>query len=490
MASVLSSIVPQPLEKAPIHGRGPAGPANERETAVPDLVERTKAELGRRLGQMSGELGAWKGMAEANLDGQGIHRSQTLGVEVLMSVLVQRQKDLLQGLPGAPDAAFAKAYTELIDELASGHDVWRIFRSAMQQHLDKTLAAGLEAADLAAADCYLPVMKTARAWGATGDSLRPPPLVLLQSVTSPATVSRGEELGMLRFPLRRYRDTLLTVPLVLLPADQVGCLWLFCSLAHEVGHNADQDLKVQDELKGLVLAQAPVERRDQWWDWTGEILADAFGVLLGGPGFVSTLTSWLRIITPSDHFQAIDSRDPHPNPYVRTPLVCRMLETSGVPGWSALAQEVRAAAAAGGQPAWAADFVEDLQVIVPLFLDTKLAALKNHSLRELCGGVGAVPARLDVLAKYIGKGGPMPDAKTFGISYRAIPVAAQLGLLDAGDLLPATLDGVQQRAMAYVASIPRPDFLAGAGAVPAAGSQKQRDFLETLAKNVTFKKAS
>jgi hypothetical protein len=67
------------------------------------------------------------------------------------------------------------------------------------------------------------------------------------------------------------------------------------------------------------------------------MLADTFGVLLGGAGFAHSLNSFLMVLAPAAQFQALNTDDPHPPFYVRLRLLT----------WKALVQQPLSTRTAG-----------------------------------------------------------------------------------------------------------------------------------------------
>jgi len=165
------------------------------------------------------------------------------------------------------------------------------------------------------------------------DSLREPPLVCPEASPGPITLGRQELLGNLCDAGWRFHDLRLPIPLVLLPIDQIECMWLLPALCHEVGHDVDKDLGLTAELQQVLADSAAIapERKAVWQRWISEILADALGVLLGNVGFADSLASLLLVLAPGSRYLALDTTAPHPHPLVRIPLVSAMLRRLGVP---------------------------------------------------------------------------------------------------------------------------------------------------------------
>jgi hypothetical protein len=442
-----------------------------------------KLELERRVAVMPLEFTAWKTAVEKNQEGLGIHRSKLLALDVTVAGLQKTQKALLDKVLTAPSMAeLAEAYLKVVDELVGAHDVWRIFRQAMMQHLDAQLRQAVDAADLVAADCYLECLDRAEKWGALpSNEKRPPPLVYLEPAASASTASRGKTLGVLGFPLRRYRDLRLPVPIVLMPSDQVQSLWLYCSLHHEVGHNLDRDLGLSQELQTHLLtrnALAP-QHQDTWWEWLAEITADAFGVLLGGAGFVLSLGSLCLMLAPGSKHQELQEKQPHPNPYLRVPLLCTMLESLGISDWAPVTASLREDWERLEKPGWVADYQEDVKSLVELVLETRLAALSGaHCLRDFSSPWTQELERLRKLVDYLRTGLERPDPVPYGITHRLVPVAAQLALFEAKNMTSEKLGQLQTRALAYLHSIRRPEFLA---------AEDQRTFFQRLVEQLDLR---
>jgi hypothetical protein len=428
-------------------------------------VDMLKRELERRVQVLPQELAAWKASVEANREGQGIHQSQVIALEELMSGLADRQSRALESLPAALGPALADAYLGLIEELTGAGEIWQLFRLALAQRRDPPLAPLLDAADLVAADCYRACLGQASNWQAIGPERRAPPLVLLEATTTPVTAGRGEAFATLGFPMRRYRDLRLPLPIVLLPADHAPCFWLFCSIHHEVGHSVDQDLGLSKELKQRLLTYLdeqgiPADRRDRWWSWTAEILADAVGVALGGAGYGQFLASWLLVLAPSPRFEKLDPSDPHPNPHLRTKLLCELMRCLEPDACEEVATRSLGAWEAQPRPDWLPPYASDAALVARFFLETPLRALSGHAVRELGGDTRREATKHANLGQYLRTRLDPPDPALHEIRHRAVPPAAQLALAGAGDLTGPALDDVHQRSLEYLGALPRPKFLA------------------------------
>ncbi len=428
-----------------------------------DLQQRTIAELTRRAGRVPTEQARLRAAIDADKDGLGIHQSQFKAIAMMMDDLEKKLVASTGALAALAHDVLAEKYLEVIAEIAAVDDVWHVFGMAMHQRADPAIRTRLDLADLVAADCYRQAMLRASAWKLVPvDEPRPPPLVVLETGTTAAAASRGEKLDLLAHPQRKYRNIRLTVPLVLLPPDHIQSAWLLCAVYHEVGHNIDLDLKLREELKKKVLALTPnpqpQARNDLWWSWTPEILADAFGVLFGGAGYVEAMAALLIVSAPAALFGETDETDPHPNPWVRTLLLCDLLDALGVADWLPTTAAIRETWGKLARPAWVDDYVSDAKAIAALLLDTALDQLGGRTLRTLIDPLAA--HRQSELRKYLLKQAPRPDPKE--ARYREVPAAAQLAIVAAGD--PATaFDLVDARALGFAAAITRPRFLGLSG---------------------------
>src|SRR6266566_1038204 len=94
--------------------------------------------------------------------------------------------------------------------------------------------------------------------------------------------------------------------------------WKFLSLAHEVGHDVEADLRLREPLvTGLRLALEAAnvlgERVTVWKSWQAECFADLIGLQLVGPAFAEVLMNLLLL--PAKNVTTYDNKDPHPTHY-------------------------------------------------------------------------------------------------------------------------------------------------------------------------------
>ncbi len=441
-------------------------------------------EMRRRVGALGGEVADWRARAAGNVDQFGIHASQLFALAEMMQVLGERQEGALGKLdPGLAAVDFSRAYVDLLREVVGAQDVWRAFRTIIGQHFDPWLGKAADAADLVAASCYRTVIERARALGAIDEArLREPPLVCLEPAVSAATASRGERVEALRLSFDVHRAQRLPIPVVFLPVDQLGCVWLWCTIHHEVGHNLDQDLALGTELAMLAAARlerdgVPSERARFWGLWGEEVLADAIGVLLGGAGFGHCLASLLAALGGEQ--KALDAGDVHPPHVLRAWLAAALLDATGVPRLKNAAVEIRADAPP--VPDWSEDLAKDLKAIAQVYLDAPLAALLGNPLRALVPGIANDADRVLPLVTHLATGFMAPPKGTAAdpFPWRLVPVAAELALVGAepeGDppSLATAMQGIHERALAFIESIPRPNQLAGAAGRKAAIREQTR----------------
>ncbi len=446
-------------------------------------AERMQAEVRRRAAVLPREVAAWKAEADTNAQQLGIHRSQFEALKLMMGDLEARQGVLLdQFAPGLSPPQLSAIYRDLLDEIVGAHDLWRIFRFILAQHRDATTGPLVDAADLIAADCYRSCMERAAAWGiASPGEFREPPLVFLEATISPATASRGDTVGALGLTLRQYRKMRLPIPIVLIPADHADSVWLFCTIHHEVGHNLDQDLELRAEIDrrlddGLRADGVPLDRRRTWQRWAGEILADTFGVLLGGAGFGHAMADLLLLQAPLA--TGVRTDDEHPDDWVRVRLLAALLRQCGVFEMTVAADQLDARWDDHQRPSGVDQYAAACDRVAEIVLVGALDALGERPLRDLAPDPARDGPAVAKLARFLRTGFLQPDPATF--PWRLVPPAAQLAVMERDPPDDVTLADVQGRALKHLGNIPRPEFLATAA---------RDEFYHKLMRGLDFRRA-
>ena len=178
------------------------------------------------------------------------------------------------------------------------HRIWEFFRAKLGQRYVAWFRPALIAADEFAWACYQPARNAASPEHAPADRVKEPPLVFFNGGWSPFTMSRGapyepEPVGDNGIRTEEFRVVLqdLPIPVIGIPWYQVQHLPGAVVLGHEVGHNVEDDFSVTGTLEALLGAalakkQVPIERRNAWYAWAGEVFGDVYGVLGCGPAFV------------------------------------------------------------------------------------------------------------------------------------------------------------------------------------------------------------
>jgi hypothetical protein len=120
----------------------------------------------------------------------------------------------------------------------------------------------------------------------------PPPILVIEPIDSPLYVPRARVPGMW-LPQATPAD--LPLPVVLCPGNSLEEPWAWATLFHELGHHLDAARKDTPSL--LVTLDEEEARVDlgSWTSekWVGEVIADLYAGLLGGPGAVETLKASL-----------------------------------------------------------------------------------------------------------------------------------------------------------------------------------------------------
>jgi hypothetical protein len=455
-------------------------------TAIASLPYATlaTAEIRRRAAEMPREITSWVKQADTNFQGLGIHSSQVAALKVMVEALIERQSAAVNALdPGVPPAQFAELYLDCLDEIAGTQGVWSLFRSALGQRNIRDLGAALDLADLVAADCYQTCQNQANAWGLLKEEeFRAPPLVYLNSEPDVWTVRRGGRVQSLTPQELRYGDSRLPIPVVVLPFDTASSVWTFCVLHHEVGHNIDQDLGLVSELRqhlvpALEACNPPVpqSRSMLWHQWEREILADAFGLLLGGTGFVRYAASFFLTRAPAADYQQLNQKSEHPPHALRVLILASLARGCQLSELTSLADEV-SAEATGVLPAWAGEFRQDIETVVRVTMLQALQSLGNRRVLELVPNLAGDLSRANDLAASLlnEKSPPAVTNPTFPV--RLVPAAAQIAFGRSGT--DALLSAIHTQALNFSTRIPRPRKLAG--------SYAQSQFFRKLTMDLRF----
>jgi hypothetical protein len=153
----------------------------------------------------------------------------------------------------------------------------------------------------------------------------PPPFCYMRTGFSPATFRRG-------IPLRRLGRQLNPFPLVQLPYHRLVNPWTLGAVLHEVSHNLQSDLGLNQAVpvalgRRLIEEDCPPAVVQVWVRWNREIFADLSALLLGGPAVVGSL---LDVVGRSPRaVVAYNPRGPHPTPWFRVYISTELLRRMG-----------------------------------------------------------------------------------------------------------------------------------------------------------------
>lgn len=421
-----------------------------------DWQQQLAVELERRAALLVQEVALWQVETGQDQGGMGIHQSQLRTVALLFEECEHHQATVLAALTGVQGAAFAQKRLELEQELTAMHGIMACFRYALAQREDvRYFRVSLDAADLIAADCYKLCMERAVQWGVIHpDACRVPPLTYLNTLFSPAALTRGHKFGAFRMPLDGYRDLKLPIGMISLPFHHTEALWTFCSIHHEVGHLVDQDLGLREPLRAALEAQMAGNLRvGQWSAWVPEMIADTFGVLLAGAGYLAMMAKLLLL--PESQVVTLDPMDPHPTPAVRVALLVDLLRrvAGGAMDSESAMMEQHWQALGYTLPSALSPYIEECAEVAELLLEMPLAVLQGNGL------FGFVPqgvivndyAKTRSLATYLRIAFRRPDAK--GFPARLVPAASQLALAAVTTDPATSYAAIHERALAFIADI-------------------------------------
>lgn len=437
-------------------------------------------ELRLRAQILPRELRDWRERAEQDLDAMGIHRSQIRDIQFFLDDLQHDQRELIAALEQA-SSFDALTHTRLQAErhLAGTQSIAAVFRHILLQRSDTRLfRAVLDAADLVAAECYLSCIDAALGWGALAkEALRVPPLVYLNSGPAPAAYTRRAAFGAfpLRFNSEYFSSRKLPVSVIALPFDHSAAIWNLCSIYHEVGHLLDQDLGLQQALLPAVEAASPPEQRRLWSAWLREMIADAFGVLFGGEGFLESMLALLLL--PRNTVITLDTEDRHPAPFLRVHLLGALLGRLTTPqAANQLIEPWLAAYSPPSEPL--SHYMAVCDTMSEVVLDTALEQLVGHPLCDLASGFAEDMGHIQELATYFQTKHRRP-----AFPARLAPAAAQLAIQRAATPSEQEYARIHDLAMAYIQSRPRQQFLS-ASTIDADTTIARRSYLRSLASSI------
>jgi hypothetical protein len=350
----------------------------------PALTTKYQA-LSRRVALLSSQLDTWIARA-ATGDTLEKNFSQIRALDYFMRTLCRLNEESCNTLNPAGDVdTFLSGALDLTERTIKTHTIWDFFRDRLELRFVPQFQQPLLMADLVCHDCYSLVMDRAESLQIVPKhGFREYPLIGLVSQFSAATWRRGG-----RPPALENQN--LPLPVVDMPWDCLVNPWELLVIAHEVGHDVDEDLgRLSMELQPIVSReldqlQTPMDRILQWQRWTSEILADLVGILLMGPVYARTLTGLLML--PRHLVRRIGSATRHPPHYLRTFVNTALIHRLG---FSRLGKELEAGwQALYGKPNDEfSPYFPDIEPVISAILDTPLMILQSpdsqlHSLSEL-----------------------------------------------------------------------------------------------------------
>jgi len=439
-----------------------------------------------------------KQLADKGTDGMGIHQSQIRTLKSMLDKMSEDHAVLVKDLQATlPLDDFTDKRSEIEQFLTATNSIAATFRYIFAQRKDSLFNKKmLDIADLVAAYSYKPCMQIANRWrGLPLDYYREPPLTYLNAMLSPAAIARRHNLNQVGLKLYTDTENLLPISVISLPFHDTIAVWTFCSIYHEVGHLLDNDLSLRDELnlalgKALKDAGKPgtLQRLTLWEYWLGEMIADSFGVLLGGAAYGYALLGML--LRTKEEVETIES-DQHPNEHVRVYLLCELMRGTRIAPLADAAQTIEKMwRDTYGDVAALALYLEESKIVADVLLNTKLDVLKDkqkadsppHALSEFGYRLEREHKKIEALASWLATETNKPEPEDY--PFQLVPAAAQMAAQAVATDFEETYKGIQQRTLDFIAGIKHDEFLA-TDVNPAS----RKAYLDDLIQNLTFGKS-
>lgn len=340
-------------------------------------------------------------------------------------VEVERAGRSAAGNPGTSDLA------ELLRLKSKAHDwvraterVWDFYFELFGQR-QGPFGPWLYACDRIALDCYQHIHMHL---GEARTIPSPAPFAYMRTGFSPATYRRN-------IPLRKLGRQLNPFPLVQLPYHRMVNPWTMGAVLHEVCHNLQNELALENEIPRVVYRRlraagmSPAVART-YARWNREIFADLVGCMLGGEAFVASL---MDVIGRSpEQALAFSPHGVHPTPYLRTFLSTHLLRRMG---FDTIASEyeriwTRLYPTTAGTTiprAMLASRKEAAEVVVDAICWTRFPSLGNKSLRQVITFAPRQQAMIEEAAGRLARGvdpGVVPERFLIG----AVRIAVDRGL--------------------------------------------------------------
>jgi hypothetical protein len=447
----------------------------DRARVMSNFQQRIATELSRRTKLLPDEIEEWNKQSDANNYGMGIHQSQVRAVTRLFEGMLNKQNALMGELdPAKGQEEFTQKRQDVEQSLTGTHSIMSTFRYIFSQRDDtQSYKKILDAADLVAAYSYLPCIKLANKWNDKSDEhYREPPLIYLNAKLSPAAITRRHFFGKIGLELQGEEELLLPISVISLSFHDTAAFWTLCSIYHEVGHVLDQDLGLRAKLGEKLIEKLNASTKENWGKtWLGEIVADAFGVLLGGSGYAYALMNML-FKTKGEVVEG--ELGAHPNSYVRMFLVSALLHRTGIDSLKTTAEAISTEwKALYDEPAIWKSYVEECTTVAEVLLEEPLAKLNGRCLLDFARNNAEFQNAADIqndnqrakaLRQYLLTGIEDNDfiiAMTNQESLiRLVPAAAQLAVQEITSEHEDTFELIHTNALEFLLKLEHKEFLA------------------------------
>lgn len=286
---------------------------------------RKRAELTAKLRGIGAELAYWR--AESVPGGElEKHHTQIRRLAAQIESMVPTIQGMIDD-----EGDILENWTGIERIVLELHGVWDFFRNKFALRQVGVFHGYLALADDFAWACYRPAQTAGVGPHNVGlADVREPPLVFLSGVTAPFAISRGASYAREIATPDHFSGLArrLPVPVVGVPWVQLRHLPDTLVLGHEVGHLVEDDFGLAPRLRELLseaLDEAgAADRLDLWTGWLGEVFADVYGTLAGGPAFAQAFADFAAVSLSS-----VDSTAGYPPVDIRVRIVVRALVETG-----------------------------------------------------------------------------------------------------------------------------------------------------------------